>query len=103
MLSPKEFVARWGEALMRFPNQALESLSLSEEDKDFLAQAGLPRDAAPFLTFEVPKSGQIPTVAEEWNQPKLFAVYRAIGFDGDDELICRVPWPAGPRKNPRNP
>ena len=60
MLSPKEFVAGWGKRdvpLMRFPKIAVEQLSLSEEDKTFLVQAGLPEDAAPFLTFEVPESG----------------------------------------------
>jgi hypothetical protein len=91
MLSPKEFVARWGKddvPLMRFPKKALERLSLSEEDKTFLAQAGLPEDAAPFLTFEAPESGQIPTVAEQWNQPKAFAAYRVIGSDGSVNPIA---------------
>src|SRR5438552_15135789 len=85
MLSPKEFVVRWGKEdapLMRFPKKAVEALTLSEGDKLLLAQAGLPEDAAPFLTFEAPHSGPLPTVGEQWDQPKALAAYRIIGADG---------------------
>jgi SUKH-4 immunity protein len=91
MLSPKEFVARWGKGdvpLIRFPKKAVEALSLSEDDKAFLTQAGLPVDAAPFLTFDAPGSGQLPTVAEQWNQPKAFAAYRVIGSEGSGNPIA---------------
>ena len=92
MLSPKEFAARWGKddvPLMRFPKKALDRLSLSDEDKAFLAQAGLPEDAAPFLTFEAPDdSGELPTVAQQWNQSKTFAAYRVIGSDGSGNPIA---------------
>jgi hypothetical protein len=84
MLSPKEFIARWGKddvPLMRFPNKAVERLALAEEDKAFLLQAGLPEDAAPFLTFDAPESGELPTVAEQWRLAKEFERYRAIGSD----------------------
>ena len=91
MLSPQEFIARWGTddiPLMRFPKKAVERLPLSEEDKAFLVLAGLPEDAAPFLAFEAPESGQLPTVAEHFDQPKAFAAYRAIGFDGSGSPIA---------------
>lgn len=91
MLSPKEFAARWGKddvPLVRFPKKAMERLSLSEDDKAFLVQAGLPEDAAPFLTFEAPESGPLPTVAEQWDQPKAFASYRLIGSDGSGNPIA---------------
>ena len=91
MLSPKEFVAQWGKddvPLMRFPKKAVERLALSEEDKSFLTQAGLPEDAAPFLTFEAPESGQLPTVAEIYDQPKAFATYRVIGSDDSGNPIA---------------
>ena len=91
MLSAKEFASRWGNdgvPLTPFPQNAIEPLSLSEEDKAFLAQAGLPEDAAPFLTFAAPQSAQLPTVAEQWNQPKAFAAYRVIGSDGSGNPIA---------------
>jgi SUKH-4 immunity protein len=91
MITPTEFVARWGRddvPLMLFPKKALERLSLSEDDKALLAQAGLPEDAAPFLTFEAPQTGQLPTVSERWNQPKAFAAYRLIGADGSGNPIA---------------
>jgi len=56
MLSPKDFVARW-DGLTGFPKRSVERLALAEEDKAFLVQAGLPADAAPFLAFDVPESG----------------------------------------------
>ena len=91
MLSPKEFAARWGKddvPLMRYPKKAVQRLSLSEDDKAFLIQAGLPEDAAPFLKFETPESGQLPTVADQWNQPSAFAAYRVIGSDGSGNPIA---------------
>jgi hypothetical protein len=91
MLSIKEFVARWGKddiPLMRFPKKAVERLSLSEENKSFLVQAGLPEDAAPFLSFKTPTSGEFPTVAQQWKQPKVFDAYRVIGSDGSGNPIA---------------
>jgi len=85
MQSPTDFVARWTKSadnLKRFPNQCLERLSLSAEDKSFLEQAGLPADAAPFLSFDAPASGNLPTVTEQWDLPNEFQRYRVIGSDG---------------------
>src|SRR5262249_43914881 len=58
-----------------------------DEDKAFLVQAGLPEEAAPFLMFEVP-SGELPTVAEQWDQPEEFRTYRVIGADGSGNPIA---------------
>lgn len=91
MLSPKEFIARWGKndvSLMRFPKKAVVGLVLAEEDKAFLLQAGLPEDAAPFLTFDAPESGELPTVAEQWSLAKEFQHYHAIGSDGSGNPIA---------------
>ena len=91
MLSPKDFIARWGNdgaRLIRFPELCVQRLTLSEGDKGFLLEAGLPEDAAPFLTFEGPKSGELPTVAEKWGLAKEFARYRMIGFDGSGNPIA---------------
>jgi hypothetical protein len=86
-----EFVARWGQddvRPVRFPEHALEGLAISEADRAFLVQAGLPKAAAPFLGFEVQESGPLPTVAEQWNQPKGLAAYRVIGSDGAGNPIA---------------
>src|SRR5579864_411427 len=90
MLSPKDFVTRWGkeEPCVRFPKKTLENLRLAREDKEFLAQAGLPESAAPFLNFECPKAGNLPTVAEHCDQPEEFRRYRVIGFDGSGSPIA---------------
>lgn len=84
MLSPKEFVARWGNGapLIQFPKAALERISLLDDDRVFLTQAGLPDSAAPFLSFNAPKSGELPTVSKQWNQSQALAAYRVIGSDG---------------------
>jgi hypothetical protein len=91
MLSPKDFAARWGtdaDPLVRFPKKSVERLALSKEDQEFLVHAGLPEDAAPFLSFQEPESGELPTVAEEWNQPEAFRCYRLIGTDGSGNPIA---------------
>jgi hypothetical protein len=91
MLSPKEFVTRWEKndvPLIRFPKEAVERLPLSDNDKALLTQAGLPERAAPFLTFEAPESGPIPTVAEQWCQPEEFAKFWVIGSDGSGNPIA---------------
>jgi hypothetical protein len=91
MLSPKDFVARWGKVdvpLMPFPKKAVERLALADEDKEFLLQAGLPKSAAPFLTFDGPDSSELPTVAEQWGLAKEFLQYREIGSDGSGNPIA---------------
>jgi hypothetical protein len=91
MLSPKDFVARWikdSERLVSLPKQAVDGLALAAEDKVFLAQAGLPADAAPFLSFEAPATGELPTVAEQWGLASAFQRYRVIGTDGSGNPIA---------------
>jgi hypothetical protein len=90
MPSPKDFLARWGkkEPFVRFHANSLESLGLAEEDRTFLAQVGLAEEAAPFLSFEAPRSGELPTVADHWDQPDEFRRYRVIGADGSGNPIA---------------
>jgi hypothetical protein len=91
MLSPADFTARWAkedEPLVRFPGKAVERLALPDEDKQFLVQAGLPEDAAPFLSFKAPRSGEFPTVVDEWDQPDEFRRYRVIGFNGVGDPVA---------------
>ena len=84
MLTPADFVARWGQGtvpLIRFPSAWMEPLALSADDKAFLVQAGLPEDAAPFLSFQVRGTGQLATLSDVYRQPDSFRRYRLIGSD----------------------
>jgi hypothetical protein len=40
------------------------------------------------LGFEAPKSGELPTVADRWDQPDKFRRYRVIGSDGAGNPIA---------------
>lgn len=89
MLSPTDFVARWGaDQLVCFPAKAVDGLPLAAEDKAFLVQAGLPTDAAPFLTFGTAESAELPTVADQWGASTEFDRYRVIGSDGAGNPIA---------------
>lgn len=89
MLSPMEFIARWGsEEIVRFPLQAVDQLPLAAEDKALLVQAGLPTDAAPFLSFNAPKSAELQSVTEQWGVSTEFQRYRVIGSDGSGNPIA---------------
>ena len=48
---PEELNLKLDEFVL-FDSQTLESSGLSEKDKEFLLEAGLPRDASPFLSFQ---------------------------------------------------
>jgi len=89
MLSPTDFVVRWGsDDLVGFPANGVDRLLLGAEDKEFLVQAGLPADAAPFLTFDAPRSADLATVAEQWGIADEFRRYRVIGSDGSGNPIA---------------
>jgi hypothetical protein len=74
--------------LIRFSKRCAERLAIAQEDKKILVQVGLPKEAAPWLTFQVPESGGVPTVAEEWDLPKEFRSFRLIGSDGSGNPIA---------------
>jgi len=91
MLEPNDFVARWGkdeDSLLRFPKKTVQSLRIHDDDKAFLVQAGLPKSAAPFLSFEAPSFGELLTIAQQYSLPEEFDRYRAIGFDGGGSPIA---------------
>lgn len=88
MLSPVEFVALWGaDQLVTSPPRAVDRLPLAAEDKAFLVAAGLPTDAAPFLSFNAPAATELPTVAEQWGVAVDLGRYRVIGSDGSGNPI----------------
>ena len=90
MLSSREFVARWGkeDTLVRLSPRCLERLAILDEDKQFLSEAGLPEDAAPFLSFELAELEVLPTVADEWDLGRKFRRFRKLGSDGSGNPIA---------------
>lgn len=93
MITPEDFVAKWTKdeprsALVRFESSSVEGVGISEVDKRFLIDAGLPKSAAPFLAFDGPSAGSVPTVAGVYNLSDEFSHYRVIGDDGGGNPIC---------------
>lgn len=84
MITPEEFVARWGEAegLIRFDPAIVESLSMSRVSKRFLIEAGLPRNLAT-LRFGFP-SNQLPPapgLIPGFELMEDYSRYRLLGVD----------------------
>lgn len=90
MITPEEFIKRWGskEVLLKYSMRSLSDVSMSDADKRFLIEAGLPDSAAPFLSFESPERGPLPTVMEIWHQDDRFRRYRIIGFNGSGDPLA---------------
>lgn len=91
-MDPSEFATAWQadpeDDLTRFPREAIAAYHLPVQTIDFLSEAGLPSSAAPFLTFKMPKSGQLQTVAELWQLDDSFARWISIGSNGSGDPIA---------------
>lgn len=87
-----DFRTRWldsgGGPLLVFPEPLLDGIRLPASAKEFLLVVGLPKAAAPFLDFRLPKAGGLPTAAEQWGLPAAFNRYRVIGGNGSGDPIC---------------
>lgn len=60
MATAREFQAAWqsgGDELVVFPESMLRERNIPDEAVVFLTAVGLPKEAAPFLTFGPPRSG----------------------------------------------
>lgn len=90
IITPEAFVARWGKnpPLLRFPKDCIDRLQISPDDKKFLIEAGLPESAAPFLSFELPRTPNLPTIAQQYGIDAEFARFRVIGSDGSGNPIA---------------
>lgn len=93
MISAHDFKQRWQtgseDVLVPFPAESLADVRIPSEAKVFLIEAGLPADAAPFLSFEPPQKGPVPRVPEKlWHLPPEFSRYRIIGSNGAGDPIC---------------
>jgi len=91
-MTPQQFKQRWerveGDRLMVFPERALSDVRLPVDARAFLIEAGLPVEAAPFLSFGPPKSGLLPRASLVWHQPPAFDRYRIIGTNGSGDPVC---------------
>ena len=77
-----------GERLHPFPATALAHPKLSDETRTFLSAAGLPGDAAPFLSFlKSPASLQTPN---QYFRIRLKGLddYLVIGHNGSGDPVC---------------
>ncbi|MBN9421325.1 MAG: SUKH-4 family immunity protein [Candidatus Accumulibacter sp.] len=94
MVTPHDFKAFWeanGGELTAFPESTFVGVNISQEAKTFLRNAGMPSSAAPFLTFNAPKTGSLPTVAEAWGVGDKFSRHYIIGFNGSGDPIAISP------------
>jgi hypothetical protein len=91
MTTPQEFKQRWervaGDRLVAFPATSLADVRISHDVHALLTEAGLPRDAAPFLNFEPPESGTLQRVSTVWHQSSDFDRYRIIGGTGSGDPV----------------
>lgn len=85
-MSPQEFAALWNEPLTKASSSALTEMPFSSETKTWLVEVGLPKDAAPFLSFRL-KDGLIAT-AEQWPSRQVSNGLWSIGSNGSGDPIC---------------
>lgn len=94
LIEPEEFVKRWGgddeEEFVSFDAATTEEWNIGEDSARFLAEAGLPASAAPFLSF-----GETGRLWDVWNfgedteyARELFSQYIALGTDGSGNPLC---------------
>jgi hypothetical protein len=81
-LKPDEF--------FRFPATVVDKLKISKADKAILTISGLPKDAAPFLSFGFQKKSDIlKSMGREFGLPDdVCSRYKMIGFNGSGDMIC---------------
>jgi hypothetical protein len=90
-LSPIYFRTQWeaaGDKLNRFSDANLAGIPLGPSDRTFLLEAGLPDGAAPFLSFEPPRTGALRTVAELWHLPSDLPPAFVIGSNWSGDPIA---------------
>jgi len=80
-MSPQAIAAYWhtlGDPLVAYAPQALAHLGLAPATQDLLATVGLPRDTAPYLSFD----DSLKRVSTTYNLPSAFAQFVQLGTDG---------------------
>ncbi|MES0489527.1 MAG: SUKH-4 family immunity protein [Leptospirales bacterium] len=95
MISTEEFKKRWAEPLAQPEESQISDIPFSEHDRLFLLNAGLPKDAAPYLSFTQLKQGLKP-IYEIWGNPQDYSdkeksrlePYLVFGSDGSGNPIA---------------
>ena len=88
-MTPEAFVTSWGKkGLIRFSAECVGRLRIAGNAKRFLIRAGLPKSAAPFLTFDNPGMPPFLTVPEVYTGAAVPPRYKVIGEDGGGGPIC---------------
>ncbi len=88
MVTPEEFRAAFAaDGVVTFPAAAVASLAIAPADAEWLTDVGLPRSAAPFLSFGDHHEINIPTVAELWGHDDR-GRYCVIGSNGSGDPVA---------------
>ncbi|MVN79239.1 hypothetical protein GO988_23145 [Hymenobacter sp. HMF4947] len=80
-MSPQDIAAYWrtlGEPLFAYPPEVLARLGIAPATQALLATVGLPRTAAPYLSFDA----SLERVSTLYNLPSAFAQFVQLGTDG---------------------
>jgi hypothetical protein len=97
VITPQEFKKLWTpffnddptiDELVTFDSGTLMDISIPENAKRFLIEAGLPRSAAPFLSFAYPDALELPDLATQWKLNDQYKKFREIGGTGSGNPIC---------------
>lgn len=97
MIDAREFKRRWedfrrsdalADVTRPFPLSSLADVKLPPDSRAFLVEAGLPKEAAPYLNFGPPKMGTLPRVSSVWLQTASFDRYRIVGSNGSGDPVC---------------
>jgi SUKH-4 immunity protein len=89
-ITPDDFRIAWteqGETLVRYSKDALSGVPIPDDAVQFLARAGLPDQAAPFLTFRAPISGPLQSAASMFGLSRRLEDRFAIGSNGSGDPI----------------
>lgn len=92
MINAKEFVNKWtneGGVLVFPPTEEIQNLKVPDLTKDWLIEAGLPAEAAPFLSFgKRTMKSWFPYVSELYHLGSQYSALRVVGFNGSGDPIC---------------
>lgn len=97
MITPQEFRNLWTptfeddptiDELVTFVPDILMDISIPETTKQFLIEAGLPRSAAPFLSFAYSQALRLPDLATQYKLNGQYKRFHEIGGTGSGNPIC---------------
>jgi len=87
MLSLEEFHNAFPDGVVTFPATEVNFLPIAGRDAHWLIKVGLPRSAAPFLSFGNQDELKLPTLKELWRVSDGLN-YRIIGSTGNGDPIA---------------